>query len=568
MPLFGKTKGQKAAQHARDAQKGRVLHSSLWSKCRPVVALVIKSVHRVFGDTIGVTKMADRAVKVVSDFTLEQKASLRDWVSQAEPHELLERQEAAREILRCVQEADIRLDLASKKLTSLPDIVGELTQVRILACGGNRFQYLPECLAHLRNLTAFTCDHNQLVELPEWISELSKLTYFNCSGNRLETLPEAFGHLKKLENCKLMENRFACFPRALLKLGEGEQVCKVFMENNPVPEQKTEEWGAIRGRGNLYVYCTPKMTMEEAGKHSLEKSIQHWFQLANRPVPDDLIEQFHNSEILKHHLYKLIGTRDYEIPEHCVMLSERVVEVLKEMAGDEDVMNACLAVSFDATGSCTDRAMLGLNDMEQAVRIAQASKSGSTQKLVELGAGFERLQMVKDVARETYFDMAKNPLMIPVPDETEMELAYMLGLKERLDLPMVVGQEMRYRIFSRITDKHIRKVEEKVKKRLDGRKCIDIKGLAEWSPLRDKLEDDYFGYVYDINATYQNRIERLDSGLEGYDGRLKMLLTEKEMKVDAFFQDAVQKMLKGSPLPAKTKAEAVTAMVDLTKRAD
>ena len=203
--------------------------------------------------------------------------------------------------------------------------------------------------------------------------------------------------------------------------------------------------------------------------------------------------------------------------------------------------------------------------MEQAVRVAQVSKSGSTKKLVELGAGFERLQMVKDIARDKYFEMKKNPLILPRPDEIEIRLAYILGLKSHLDLPVAGGQEMRYRLYSQITDKDIRKAEETIKKRLDGGKCTDVKKLVKWAPLKEKLEDDYFGYVDDINDEYQRQLEALDSESEGYNEQLKVILTGMEMAVSAFYQEAVQKILRGTPLPTKTKKETMAAMMALMK---
>ncbi len=68
------------------------------------------------------------------------------------------------------------LNLSFCKLTQLPDVIGNLT-----------------------NLTELDLAYNQLIELPEWIDSLTALKKLNVVGNSITSLPDSLRHLPNLE---------------------------------------------------------------------------------------------------------------------------------------------------------------------------------------------------------------------------------------------------------------------------------------------------------------------------------------------------------------------------------
>ena len=68
-----------------------------------------------------------------------------------------------------------RLNLARKGLTSFPEEITKLTNIRILYLEGNRLTRIPAELARLKHLEQLYLDDNRLTRIPEELGRLSGL---------------------------------------------------------------------------------------------------------------------------------------------------------------------------------------------------------------------------------------------------------------------------------------------------------------------------------------------------------------------------------------------------------
>ena len=96
------------------------------------------------------------------------------------------------------------LNLDGNQLTSLPDNIGKLTNLEVLVLVSNQLTSLPERIGKLTNLLTLDLRKNQLTSLPERIGKLTNLEILNLDGNKLKDLPES---IKKLQNTKILYNK-------------------------------------------------------------------------------------------------------------------------------------------------------------------------------------------------------------------------------------------------------------------------------------------------------------------------------------------------------------------------
>ncbi|HEY4423166.1 MAG TPA: COR domain-containing protein, partial [Pyrinomonadaceae bacterium] len=94
----------------------------------------------------------------------------------------------------------------SKKLTELPESLGQLTQLQMLDLTSNQLTALPESLGQLTQLQTLYLVSNQLTALPEWFGQLAQLQYLYLQYNELTELPETLVHLDHLEVLRLNDN--------------------------------------------------------------------------------------------------------------------------------------------------------------------------------------------------------------------------------------------------------------------------------------------------------------------------------------------------------------------------
>ncbi|WP_313989907.1 leucine-rich repeat domain-containing protein [Xanthocytophaga flavus] len=97
----------------------------------------------------------------------------------------------------------------SRKIGSIPDQIGQLTNLRVLNLSANNLRDLPPTIANLVNLTELNLSHNEFDDfnnLPEEMVDLTNLESINLSYNNFTQLPKVLLKLPKLRHLKINNN--------------------------------------------------------------------------------------------------------------------------------------------------------------------------------------------------------------------------------------------------------------------------------------------------------------------------------------------------------------------------
>jgi hypothetical protein len=130
----------------------------------------------------------------------------------------------------CRRGGGVHLDLSYCLLTELPPELGQLSNLKVLGCYGNRLEALPSELGQLSNLKVLWCQGNLLEALPPDLGHLSNLKVLECGVNRLEALPSELGRLSNLEALLCHDNRLTTLP---CELGQLSNLVELWCYNNP-----------------------------------------------------------------------------------------------------------------------------------------------------------------------------------------------------------------------------------------------------------------------------------------------------------------------------------------------
>ncbi len=124
----------------------------------------------------------------------------------------------------------------SKKLTELPESLGQLTQLQALDLTSNQLTALPESLGQLTQLQALFLSYNQLTALPESLGQLTQLQTLYLMGNQLTALPKSFGQLTQLQSLYLNNNQLIALPESLGQLTQLQTLYLVSNQLTALPE--------------------------------------------------------------------------------------------------------------------------------------------------------------------------------------------------------------------------------------------------------------------------------------------------------------------------------------------
>jgi len=96
--------------------------------------------------------------------------------------------------------------LENNQLSSLPELIGNLTLLEELTLKNNKLTTVPESLGNLTSLEELWLNNNQLTTLPESIVNLKSLKFLNLEKNQLTNLPGSMWKFKSLERLELRDN--------------------------------------------------------------------------------------------------------------------------------------------------------------------------------------------------------------------------------------------------------------------------------------------------------------------------------------------------------------------------
>ncbi|RCN45200.1 leucine Rich repeat-containing domain protein, partial [Ancylostoma caninum] len=103
-------------------------------------------------------------------------------------------QDLHREFQRCRDNHDLRLDLSSNDITSIPSSIRDLTQLTELFLYKNKLTQLPHELGNLVSLRKLGLSENALCSLPDSLASLTQLETLDLRHNKLTEVCYCFFH--------------------------------------------------------------------------------------------------------------------------------------------------------------------------------------------------------------------------------------------------------------------------------------------------------------------------------------------------------------------------------------
>jgi Leucine-rich repeat (LRR) protein len=155
------------------------------------------------------------------------RLALDIWVFQAGEGE--QRDVAKNKILECLRTASTILDLSHLGLTTLPEMIGSLSNLERLRLNNNQLTSLPETIGNLSKLKDLNLSINQLTSIPKEIGNLTNLEWLDLSFNQLTSIPVTIGNLSNLESLYLSDNQLTSVPG---EIGNLSKMKWLYLNNN------------------------------------------------------------------------------------------------------------------------------------------------------------------------------------------------------------------------------------------------------------------------------------------------------------------------------------------------
>ena len=182
----------------------------------------------------------------------------------------------------------VALALFDKKLTELPENLGNLSRLQELYVNSNRLTQLPDSIVKLKMLSVLNANSNRITVLPENIGKLSALKNLHLYSNRIEKLPESIGNLTGLKTLWLQSNKLTTIPECI---GNLHALVALNLRENQL-KQLPATIGQLKALKSLQLSENPLVSIPEAlGDLSLLEdlglNIDHWETI---PLPESLIK--------------------------------------------------------------------------------------------------------------------------------------------------------------------------------------------------------------------------------------------------------------------------------------
>lgn len=174
-------------------------------------------------------------------------------------------------------------------------------------------------------------------------------------------------------------------------------------------------------------------------------------------------------------LNRMTATADYKNKTSRPILAHRLLAIFCCMATDAGLCAEAMRTITDGLSSCDDRTISSIDTLELMVHVHRAKQPGVTAtELRQLAQGLHRLEKVDRAA-------AEHLQTLTWVDAIEVYLAFRIGLRERLRLPLLT-QNTIFRRCAQVTDVRLQEVGDTIlREESEG----DLEAyLNSWDPWR------------------------------------------------------------------------------------
>ena len=103
-------------------------------------------------------------------------------------------------------------------LYTIPESIGDMTNLGVLYFNYNELTQLPNSITELSNLIYLVLSFNRLTSFPENLGNLSQLIWLDAGYNELESIPESIGELNNLSYLWIFNNNLTYIPDSICNL--------------------------------------------------------------------------------------------------------------------------------------------------------------------------------------------------------------------------------------------------------------------------------------------------------------------------------------------------------------
>jgi leucine-rich repeat protein SHOC2 len=148
-------------------------------------------------------------------------------------------------IYRAEQDGVVGLYLNNCNITTLPESIGKLNNLKVLSLTNNKLTKLPDAICDLTSLRQLDLSENKLTSLPENIDQLTELKELFLANNQLNSLPKNIGCLRLWE-LNLRNNQLKTLPDFMC-ISSGNSDIALNLDNNPLTDLSSLQGWDISG---------------------------------------------------------------------------------------------------------------------------------------------------------------------------------------------------------------------------------------------------------------------------------------------------------------------------------
>ena len=379
-----------------------------------------------------------------------------------------------------------KLDFNYLKISKLPDIFKYKVfsqRLKSLYFCGSQIASLPDSIGQCSQLTNLELIRTPITSLPDSICHCTNLEFLDLCGSQITSLPASIGHCTNLKRLLLRHSQITSLPNSVLSLSSN---CYVCIGNTQLSDNIMND---LREATQAHGYNGPRFFFNMVRYNPNEtflptqQVIENLYAEVHREQPElDNISM--DSQALNQTLNRLCWMAQYKAGgKRKQQLVNQILDYLEKankVDSDPEFKKIFDLNIEQSSTDCGDRIAFFIIKLDMAYR--RAGFDLQTVDMRELAAflkGEKSLNLLETVAREK----VKKLFFV---DPIEVYLGYPIMLKEKLKLPISQDQMLHFDI-SDITEKDLEDAEEFVRAQVDG----NVSYLVDQDVWKQALEAQY-----------------------------------------------------------------------------